>query len=230
MSNNKNQQDLYQIRQVFCVSCFVPPFQPIPQNTMSFWQTKKIRLREIDTEDTDILIDWRNDSEAMRQLDLLPPLVAKTWQKHLIERHNTAPSDDDNYRFLIEDNNKEVVGGITTVACDRRVGTFSYEVFIEREFRKKGYATDAVGLILRYFFEELRYHKVTIATLSTNEAGIALHSKLGYKEEGCLRHLAYSGGKHGDLTLMGLLREEWEEKFPHPERFTDSGNKKKLGF
>ncbi|MBL7979207.1 MAG: GNAT family N-acetyltransferase [Bacteroidetes Order II. Incertae sedis bacterium] len=197
---------------------------------MSFWQTKKIRLREIDTEDTDILIDWRNDSEAMRQLDLLPPLVAKTWQKHLIERHNTAPLDDDNYRFLIEDNNKEVVGGITTVACDRRVGTFSYEVFVEREFRQKGYATDAIGLILRYFFEELRYHKVTIATLSTNDAGISLHNKLGYKEEGCLRHLAYSGGKHGDLMLMGLLREEWEEKFPHPERFTDTGNKKKLGF
>jgi len=197
---------------------------------MSFWQTKKIRLREMDTEDVDILIEWRNDSEAFRQLDLLPPLVAKTWQKHLIERHNTAPIDDDNYRFLIEDTNKEVVGGITTIACDRRVGSFSYEVFIEKEFRRKGFATDAIGLILRFFFEELRYQKVTIATLSTNEAGLALHKKLSFQEEGSLRHMAYSGGQHLNINLLGLIRDEWEEHFPHPERFLETGNKKKLGF
>jgi len=38
-------------------------------------------------------------------------------------------------------------------------------------------------LILKYYFEELRYQKVTVPVHANNPASIRLHEKLGFKKK-----------------------------------------------
>ncbi len=84
-------------------------------------------------------------------------------------------------------------GTINTHSCDPRHGTFGYGLAIAREHWRKGYASEAICLVLAYYFRELRYQKVTAHVYAFNEASIRLHEKLGFQLEGRLRRMIFTG-------------------------------------
>ncbi|MEM9260937.1 MAG: GNAT family protein, partial [Bacteroidota bacterium] len=80
---------------------------------------------------------------------------------------------------------------------------------IHPSFGGKGYATAAIKMVLAYYFMELRYHRVSVGIYAFNEASIKLHQKLGFKEEGRLREMVFSGNQYHDLLKYGLLKREY---------------------
>jgi RimJ/RimL family protein N-acetyltransferase len=89
-------------------------------------------------------------------------------------------------------------------------GTFSFGVIISGRHRRKGYAEDAVRLLLRYCFHERRFQKCNSACVHTNKASIALHKKVGFVEEGRRRRHLFFNGRYYDDVLFGLTREEFD--------------------
>ena len=127
------------------------------------------------------------------------------------EEQAQASPNHDAFRWIIENRDGEAVGTINTHNGDRRQGTFSYGLAIEREHWRRGYARDAIRLVLRYFFRELRYQKVTVVVYDFNEGSIRLHEQLGFQQEGRLRRMVYTDGRFHDHILLGLTREEFEQ-------------------
>lgn len=80
----------------------------------------------------------------------------------------------------------------------------------ERADWGKGYGTDAMRVILRYAFQELNLHRVTLDVFEYNPRAIRSYEKAGFKIEGRARQFLHREGRHWDLILMGILREEWE--------------------
>jgi RimJ/RimL family protein N-acetyltransferase len=122
---------------------------------------------------------------------------------------STRKPDGDAYRFAIENAAGEVVGDITTHDCDARVGAFSYGITIRHDERRQGYAAEAIVLVLRYYFQELRYQRVTVRVYSFNDASARLHEKLGFQLEGRFRRTVFTGGEHFDELVYGLTAEEF---------------------
>ncbi|MEM6803792.1 MAG: GNAT family protein, partial [Bacteroidota bacterium] len=58
-------------------------------------------------------------------------------------------------------------------------------------------------------FQELRYHKAMVGIYAFNEASLALHKKIGFKEEGSLREMLFAGNQFHDLLKLGLLKREF---------------------
>jgi RimJ/RimL family protein N-acetyltransferase len=77
------------------------------------------------------------------------------------------------------------------------------------QYWRKGYATEAIQIVLRYFFDELRYQKVNVHIYDFNSGSIELHRRLGFQEEGRLRRMGYTQGQHYDWLLLGMTREEF---------------------
>jgi RimJ/RimL family protein N-acetyltransferase len=74
----------------------------------------------------------------------------------------------------------------------------------------QGYGREALGLALRFAFQELNLHRVQLTVFSYNARAIALYERLGFVREGVYReHLQRDGARH-DMYLYGLLRREWE--------------------
>lgn len=117
--------------------------------------------------------------------------------------------ENDVFQWLIESKTGERAGSIVTHTCNPRNGTFSYALDIAAGARRKGYAAEAVSLVLRYYFEELRYQKVHIGVQSDNEASIALHRKLGFRLEGTQERMIFQQGTYLDLLLFGLSAEDF---------------------
>ena len=132
------------------------------------------------------------------------------------EREAKRREEDDAFRFQIESLAGELVGTINTHSCNLRCGTFNYGLAIRPDQRRKGYASEAIGLVLAYYFGERRYQKVNAEVYSFNQPSIALHERLGFMLEGRLRRMIYTGGVFHDALVYGLTQEEFAAKPWHP--------------
>jgi RimJ/RimL family protein N-acetyltransferase len=177
---------------------------------MNYWQGRKIRLRAIETGDAQTFYDWNLDSERARLLDFVwPPSSLASVQEWVETQSKKGHLDEDRFHWVIEDLLGNLVGMISTHHCDLRSGTFSYGIDIAEEHRRKGYAREAILHILKYYFEELRYQKVTVNFHSDNLASIRLHESLGFHLEGRLRRMVYTHGQYLDALWYGLTADEY---------------------
>jgi RimJ/RimL family protein N-acetyltransferase len=72
------------------------------------------------------------------------------------------------------------------------------------EHRRKGFATKASALWIRYGIQTLGLKKVYVNTLNTNVGNIRLNEELGFKVEGILRNEVFIDGEHRDVLRMSL--------------------------
>ncbi|MBD8497933.1 GNAT family N-acetyltransferase [Paenibacillus arenosi] len=177
----------------------------------NIWSGKKVRLRAI------LPTDWAKfhhndfDSESARLSDVIyfprSEEGTKTWAEHQAAQ---GPNGD-NIMLAIETNDGELVGSISTRSCDPRHGTFKYGVAVFREHWRKGYASEAVMIVLRYYFDELRYQKVNAHVYAFNDGSTALQERLGFVQEGRLRNMIFTKGQHFDEFVYGLTKSEYEQ-------------------
>lgn len=76
----------------------------------------------------------------------------------------------------------------------------------------RGYATEAVGALLRYLFEDRGKHKVCADCDTRNDASWRLLERLGFLREGELRESYRDGDAWADDYLYGLLAAEWRAR------------------
>lgn len=181
----------------------------------SIWQGKRVRLRSHEPGDWENYWLWDQDSESERKDGNLSFPRSQERMKHWTQEEAVRKQEGNNWNFLIENNEGKVVGRIGSHDRDPHVGHFGYGLAISKEYRRKGYASEAVLLLLRYFFQELRYQKVTIQAASFNEDSIGLHEHLGFQLEGRIRRAGFTKGQYVDVLNYGLTVEEFEEKHAH---------------
>jgi RimJ/RimL family protein N-acetyltransferase len=173
------------------------------------WRGRRVRLRAIEPADWAVYFAWNQDDDQARSLYNVPFPQSEEAARQWAQQESTRKPEDDAFRFVIENEHGEVVGDLTTHDCDRRVGAFSYGISIRQDQRRSGYAAEAIELALRYYFQELRYQKVTVSVYSFNDASIRLHEKLGFQLEGRLRRTVFTNGEHFDELVYGLTVEEF---------------------
>jgi RimJ/RimL family protein N-acetyltransferase len=178
-----------------------------------FWEGRQVRLRAPRKADIARKLKEYTDSEARMLLQTaveLPPVSLERFAKQFEDMIDFK--DTSRYtHFSVETLAGEYVGWVNLFISSHQHGTFSFSVSIYREYQRKGYAEDAVRILLRYGFHELRMQKCNSGCLAFNEGSIRLHEKLGFKQEACIRRNYYIHGQYHDDLLWGVLREEFEE-------------------
>lgn len=182
--------------------------------SLSIWQGQRVRLRAIEPADWETYFVWNQDDEQSRTLYFIPLPQSQEAVKRFADNASVQGQDDGGFRFIIENKAGELVGDITVNNCDQRIGSLSYGLNTKREHRRNGYASEAVLLVLRYYFQEMRYQKVTVRVYSFNEPSIKLHEKLGFQQEGRIRRTVFTRGQYYDELVYGMIAEEFAEKYP----------------
>ncbi|MGI5354023.1 GNAT family N-acetyltransferase [Streptomyces sp. CA-252508] len=181
----------------------------------SFWTGERVRLRGIEPEDWQAFMEFDAHTGHQRSVDVLhPPRSAERYHAWAAEQSVAAPGGDD-FRLAVEAlDTGDVVGSLATDGADPRSGRFRYGIGIVGEHQRRGYASDAVVLLLRFMFGERRYHKCEAGIHAFNDASLALHRRLGFVEEGRLRDHEFFAGRHHDLVLMGMTAPEFAARHP----------------
>ena len=175
---------------------------------------KLVRLAGLDPEEASkSFSNWNRDSEFMRLMDTDPPrLHSVKATKEWLEKHFQENRDHEFWFVVRALKDDRLLGDITLWI--RNWGSRDAFVGIglgEREFRGKGYGTEAMQLILRYAFIELNLRRVSLNVFEFNERAIRSYEKVGFRHEGRERQLMQREGRRWDVLYMGILCEEWME-------------------
>lgn len=93
----------------------------------------------------------------------------------------------------------------------KRVGVFTSGIFIKPEFQRKGYAKEALFMIMKFYFNQLRCQKFNASVYSYNEPSNKLCGNIGIVVEGRRRNTVFTDGKFYDEILYGLIKDEFSE-------------------
>ncbi|MFJ2636348.1 GNAT family N-acetyltransferase [Streptomyces sp. NPDC087422] len=178
-----------------------------------FWTGERVRLRGLEPEDWEQLAAFESEAETQRDGErLMLPISAAAARKRLQEQSEKGPSrTEDEYLLVIEalDNGKPV-GAVVLNDCDRLNGNFHYGIHLGAAYQRRGYASEAMRLVLSFMFGERRYHRCCAEVYGGNEGSLALQRKLGFTAEGVQREHVFQGGAYRDVHHFGLLAVEFE--------------------
>lgn len=191
--------------------------------TYHFWRGNHIRLRAIEQKDLDSVAQSFEDldTEVERYESEVPFPLSREQDRAGLEALRKREPGDDSFFWMIENLEGELVGYIHTFDCERRAGVFKYAIALRRPYWGRGYAREAITIVLCYYFRELRYQKLTAMVYSFNERSLRMHEKLGFTFEGRLRRTVYTNGRYYDHIYFGMTREEFDRIDPPQELWED---------
>jgi len=145
---------------------------------MFFLSEGQIALREFEENDIENKVKWINDEKNNRYLHYDIPLsVEKTFEWFKNKARNRMDC------VILYDNIP--VGLIGLIGIDKINQKAEFYISMGNEnFKRKGIATIATKLILKYAFEELSLNKVYLNVDEDNTAACRLYEKLEFQLEG----------------------------------------------
>lgn len=178
----------------------------------AFLTGKKTILRPVALTDAPLFTTWMNDEETRKYMLRSFPLTEfdeKAW----LEKISTLPPNPINVTMVIETiEDQKTIGTIALHNInwiDRRATTGS--LIGEKEYRGKGYATDAKMTLLKYAFETLGLHKIVSHAFAKNVKSIEYSKRCGYKVEATLKDEHFRHGAWQDIVVLACFYEDWRK-------------------
>ena len=169
---------------------------------------ENIRVRFIEEKDLEEFTHLNNDLD-IRGLYLPSDLTSPQKTRQQFKENGLSTKNSET--LLIVDNDDRLPGTIWHFVSvpyfnAREIGYTLFDV----NQRGKGIVTQAVGLLSGYLFSALHVNRLKIRMDSDNLASEKVAFKCGFKKEGTSRGASYVRGKHVDMHVYAMLREEWE--------------------
>jgi ribosomal-protein-alanine N-acetyltransferase len=84
--------------------------------------------------------------------------------------------------------------------------------WVDEDLAGQGYVPEAVVVVLRHAFDDLRLHRVQIAIIPRNESSRRVVAKLGIRDEGLAVRYLEIDGIWEDHIRYAITHEEWDER------------------
>ena len=84
--------------------------------------------------------------------------------------------------------------------------------YIGAPFAGRGYMTEAISLMLRYAFRDLKLHRIEANIQPENVASIALVRRASFRREGYSPRYLKISGRWRDHERWAILAEDWKAK------------------
>jgi [ribosomal protein S5]-alanine N-acetyltransferase len=113
---------------------------------------------------------------------------------------------DLDYLFGIFTNEDHLIGTINLFAVMRgSIQSAFVGYFLDKRHNGKGLTTEAVKLIVKYAFEDLKLHRVEAGVMPHNLGSIRVLEKAGFEKEGLARKNVKINGKWEDHQQMAIV-------------------------
>jgi ribosomal-protein-alanine N-acetyltransferase len=162
---------------------------------------KNVNLRIVEKEDLQLLHEWDNNPDFKGEFEQLRE-GTKTDLEKLYDNLK------DSQWFFIEKKDGTKIGNIAHLLLAREV---EIGYFVVPNERKKGYANEAIMIMVDYLFLSKDLERIQAKADPENIASCKALEKAGFKREGILRKTFFCRGKWKDDVVYSILREEWKE-------------------
>jgi len=110
---------------------------------------------------------------------------------------------------IIEKSSGRLIGDCGLHCLEQFPTQIEFGITLAPDAQGRGYATETIGRLLQFAFEELEAHRVTAITDVLNEPAAALFRRVGFRQEGhFVDHVLFKGRLSSEF-LFAMLRREW---------------------
>jgi diamine N-acetyltransferase len=174
----------------------------------SFLSNERIYLRAVEPEDLDVMYAIENDPEMWDISNFVSP-YSRYLLKQYIEASQSDVFADKQLRLMIVlRGSGEVIGTLDLTDFSPLHSRAEVGIAIRSEFRRQGYAADALALLRDYAFRFLRIHQLYARMAADNEPCIALFRTAGFSQTAVLRDWLVSGNGMSDVLLFQLINQK----------------------
>ncbi|MBA3706733.1 MAG: GNAT family N-acetyltransferase [Bacteroidetes bacterium] len=169
-------------------------------------QGQNIFLRAIEPSDIDILYQWENDVENWKVSNTQAPFSRFVLEQYITSSHQDIYSVKQ-LRLIICDSNKKPLGCIDLFDFDPNHLRCGIGILIsEKSDRRKGYASEALELLIDYCFSVLNVHQLYCNITTDNEASVLLFQKYGFQITGIKKQWIRDGDMYKDELFLQRIK------------------------
>jgi ribosomal-protein-alanine N-acetyltransferase len=169
---------------------------------------KKVWLRPPKTEDFEEFTAMNKASRKFHSGLANPPIDHKSFDGFLLRNEH-----DSNESFLICRRNDDAIAGMINLSQIFR-GNFQNAYlgyYVGAKFAGKGFMTEAIDLILRFAFKQLKLHRIEANVQPQNLSSLTVLRKNGFTKEGFSRRYLKISKRWRDHERWAIIAEEWEK-------------------
>ncbi len=177
---------------------------------MTVLEGARVRLRPASPGDADARFALGTDADIVRMFGV-SLADAKPMTKDAAEQWAEGQSRN-SHAWVIEVEGR-LVGEIKlhSIQVQDRRASMAIGIY-DRALLGMGIGTEAIHLLLRHAFCELKLHRIGIRVLAYNERAIRAYAKCGFVVEGRERETAFVDGHWHDDLMMGLLSTDYQRR------------------
>lgn len=144
----------------------------------------KVTLRAVEPSDIDLLYEWENLTELWAVSGTTSPFSHHTLSLFIEAQREDIFASRQMRLMIVCSRSGVVVGAVDLFEFDPLHLRVGVGVMVAPQFRRSGYAADAICAVERYAVEFLRVHQIWCNVEEDNAASLALFSALGYRQIG----------------------------------------------
>lgn len=166
--------------------------------------SKNIALRTIEPQDIDCLLAWENDTENWTVSNTFVPFSRKLMEEYIYSAQDIFAMKQ--VRFIIEDKRtKNQLGCIDLFEFDPFHLRAGVGILIDKNYRNKGIAKEALEVLKTYSFSHLKLHQLYCSVANSNAASLKLFYQSGFVQTGVKKDWLNYGNKWEDELFLQCL-------------------------
>ena len=165
---------------------------------------KNINLRALEPSDIDFLFATENDEQYWEISGTQLPFSKYILQKYIENAHQDI-YEAKQYRFVICNFESKPVGMIDLFDFNPQHKRVGIGILILPNYQNKGYASEALEMVIDYTFSYLDVHQIYANITSNNLKSIALFEKYNFKKVGIKKDWLYGNSTFKDEILYQLI-------------------------
>jgi len=167
---------------------------------------ENILLRALEPKDLPDLVAWENNTENWKVSERLQPYSTQILQAYL-NNAQTHILSSGQFRYVIEEvETGNAIGCIDLFDYNALHGRVGVGILIESHSkRRKGYATQALSILLAYCTQHLMVHQVYCSISESNSESISLFTKLGFEKTGTRKNWNRTPNGFEDIGFYQII-------------------------
>ena len=174
-------------------------------------ETDRFWLRRLSVDDTDDMYEYAKEYDVTKYLTWSPhPDKASTLEYLMYLQNRYKTGDFFDWAIVCKDSGKMIgTCGFTRFFFAHNGGEIGY--VLNPAYHGQGIATEVVGRVIRYGFENLALERIEGKFMIENKASRRVMEKNGMTFEGVLRKGMLIKGEYRNVGVCSILREEFFE-------------------
>ena len=166
-----------------------------------------IKLRALEPEDLEFLFQIENN-EIFWEVSHTQTPFSKFVLKNYLENAHLDIYETRQLRLISEEkSNANKVGMIDLFDFNPQHKRAGIGILIHPDSQQKGFASEALSILIQYAFTHLHLHQLFANILTDNEKSLQLFMKYSFKKVGIKKEWIFSEGKMKDEILFQLIKE-----------------------